>query len=51
MGVKILFAGSGNGQGVAVNNKTDQQTFMKMVELQAEKAMNSFVNSGWQFGG
>jgi lipid-binding SYLF domain-containing protein len=68
MGVKILFAGSGNGQGVAVNNKTNQQTFMKMVELQAglgfgikkfrnifvfetEKAMNSFVNSGWQFGG
>jgi lipid-binding SYLF domain-containing protein len=68
LGVKILFAGSGNGQGVAVNNKTNQQTFMKMVELQAglgfgikkfrnifvfetEKAMNSFVNSGWQFGG
>ena len=24
MGVKILFAGSGNGQGVAVNNKTGQ---------------------------
>ena len=68
MGVKILFAGSGNGQGVAMNNKTGQQTFMKMVELQAglgfgikkfrnifvfetEKAMNSFINSGWQFGG
>ena len=67
-GMKILFAGSGNGQGVAVNNKTSQQTFMKMVQLQAglgfgikkfrnifvfdtEKAMNSFVNSGWQFGG
>jgi lipid-binding SYLF domain-containing protein len=68
MGVKILFAGSGNGQGVAVNNRTGQQTFMKMVELQAglgfgikkfrnifvfqtQKAMDSFVNSGWQFGG
>ena len=68
MGVKILFAGSGNGQGVAVNSKTGQQTFMKMVELQAglgfgikkfrnifvfqtQKAMDSFVNSGWQFGG
>lgn len=35
MGVKILFAGSGKGQGVAVNNKTRQQTYMKMVELQA----------------
>jgi lipid-binding SYLF domain-containing protein len=68
MGVKILFAGSGNGQGVAVNNKTGQQTFMKMVALQAglgfgikkfrnifvfqtQKAMDSFINSGWQFGG
>jgi lipid-binding SYLF domain-containing protein len=67
MGVKILLAGSGNGQGVAVS-KTGQRTFMKMVELQAglgfgvkkfrnifvfesENAMNSFVNSGWQFGG
>jgi lipid-binding SYLF domain-containing protein len=67
-GLKILFAGSGNGQGVAVNNQTGQKTFMKMVELQAglgfgikkfrnifvfetQNAMNSFVNSGWQFGG
>jgi len=68
MGVKILFAGGGNGQGVAVNNKTGQKTFMKMVEAEAglglgvskfrnifvfetENALNSFVNSGWQFGG
>ena len=67
-GVKILFAGSGNGHGVAVNNQTGQKTFMKMVELQAglgfgikkfrnifvfetPNAMNSFINSGWQFGG
>ena len=35
MGVKILFGGSGKGQGVAVNNKTGQKTYMKMVELQA----------------
>ncbi|HXY03066.1 MAG TPA: hypothetical protein VEI49_05770, partial [Terriglobales bacterium] len=35
MGVKILLLGSGNGQGVAVNNQTGQKTFMKMVELQA----------------
>jgi len=34
-GVKILFGGSGNGQGVAVNNKTGEKTYMKMVELQA----------------
>ena len=35
MGVKILFAGSGAGKGIAVNNKTKKVTFMKMVELQA----------------
>jgi lipid-binding SYLF domain-containing protein len=67
-GVKILFAGSGKGEGVAVDNKTKKETFMKMVELQAglgmgvkkfsvifvfdnDKALNSFVNSGWDFGG
>ena len=68
LGVKILVAGSGNGKGIAVDNKTKKETFMKMLELQAglgmgvkkfsvifvfdnEKALNSFVNSGWQFGG
>jgi lipid-binding SYLF domain-containing protein len=35
MGVKILFAGSGTGKGIAVNNKTKKDTFMKMIELQA----------------
>ena len=67
-GVKILVAGSGKGEGIAVNNKSKNETFMKMIELQAglgfgvkkfrvvfvfdnEKAFNSFVNSGWQFGG
>ena len=68
LGVKILVAGSGNGKGIAVDNKSKKETFMKMLELQAglgmgvkkfpvifvfdnEKAFNSFVNSGWQFGG
>ncbi|MGC1453007.1 MAG: YSC84-related protein [Candidatus Sulfotelmatobacter sp.] len=68
MGIKILVAGSGNGKGVAVNNKTKHETFMKMLEVQAglgmgvkkfsvifvfdtEKALNGFVNSGWDFGG
>ena len=68
MGVKILFAGSGKGKGIAVDNTTKKETFMKMVELQAglgmgvkkfsvvfvfdnDKALNSFVNSGWDFGG
>ena len=68
MGVKILVAGSGKGQGIAVNNKSKNESFMKMIELQAglgfgvkkfrvifvfdnEKALNSFVNSGWELGG
>ena len=68
MGIKILFGGTGNGQGVVVNNQTKQKTYMKMVELQAglgfgiskfrnvfvfktKAAMDSFINSGWQFGG
>jgi lipid-binding SYLF domain-containing protein len=68
LGVKILVAGSGNGKGIAVDNKTKREIFMKMIEVQAglgmgvkkfsvifvfdnPKAFNSFVNSGWQFGG
>jgi hypothetical protein len=35
LGVKILVAGSGNGKGVAVDNKSKKETFMKMLELQA----------------
>ena len=34
-GMKILFAGSGTGKGLAVNNKTRAETYMKMVEVQA----------------
>jgi lipid-binding SYLF domain-containing protein len=34
-GMKIFFAGGGTGRGVAVNNKTKQQTFMNMAEVQA----------------
>ena len=68
LGVKILFGGTGNGKGVAVNNKTKHETYMKMIELQAglgvgvekfrvvflfdnQRAFDSFVNSGWEFGG
>ncbi len=39
MGVKILVAGSGTGKGIAVNNKTKKETFMKMIELQAGLGM------------
>lgn len=34
-GVKVLVAGGGGGHGVAVDNRTQQQTFMRMVEIQA----------------
>ncbi len=34
-GVKIFFAGSGTGRGLAINNKTKEKTFMNMAELQA----------------
>jgi len=67
-GMKILVAGGGTGSGMAVDNKTKQATYMKMVEVQAglgmgikkfrvvfvfetQKALNDFVNSGWEFGG
>jgi lipid-binding SYLF domain-containing protein len=33
-GMKILVLGSGKGQGLAVNRKSKQETFMKMVEVQ-----------------
>ncbi len=39
MGVKILVAGSGNGKGIAVDNKTKHETFMRMIELQAGLGM------------
>ena len=34
-GMKILVAGSGSGKGVAVNKKSKNETFMKMIEVQA----------------
>ena len=34
-GMKIFLAGGGKGSGVAVNNSTKKNTYMKMVELQA----------------
>ncbi len=38
-GMKILLAGSGTGEGIAVNNKTKATTYMKMAELQAGLGM------------
>ncbi len=34
-GMKILLAGSGSGKGIAVDNKTQATTYMKMLEVQA----------------
>jgi lipid-binding SYLF domain-containing protein len=39
LGVKILIAGSGNGRGLAIDNKSKQETFMKMLEVQAGLGM------------
>jgi len=67
-GMKILVAGGGSGEGIAVNNKNKAMTYMKMAEMQAglgfgvkkfqlvwvfgtEKALNDFINSGWELGG
>lgn len=38
-GVKILFGGSGNGEGVAINSQSKAETFMKMFEVQAGLGM------------
>lgn len=67
-GAKILVAGAGKGKGIAVDNQTQQVTYMKMREVQAglgfgvkkfsvifvfenRKALEDFVNGGWEFGG
>ncbi len=33
-GFKLIFGGGSNGSGIAINNATKQETFMKMIELQ-----------------
>ena len=38
-GMKILFAGGGKGDGIAVNKKTKKEAFMKMIEVQAGLGM------------
>jgi lipid-binding SYLF domain-containing protein len=38
-GLKIFVAGTGTGKGIAIDNKTKKETFMKMVELQAGLGM------------
>ncbi len=39
LGVKILFGGTGSGKGVAVNNRSKHEIFMKMIEVQAGLGM------------
>ncbi|TYT25947.1 hypothetical protein FZO89_06595 [Luteimonas viscosa] len=67
-GMKILVAGGGTGEGLAVEHATRREVFMRMAELQAglgfgvkkfrlvwvfqtKDAFDSFVDSGYQFGG
>jgi lipid-binding SYLF domain-containing protein len=38
-GIKILFGGSGRGAGMAINNQTKAETFMRMFEVQAGLGM------------
>ncbi len=38
-GMKIMVAGGGSGEGMAVNQRTGRETFMKMVEVQAGLGM------------
>ncbi len=38
-GMKILVAGGGSGEGLAVNTKTKEETFMRMAEVQAGLGM------------
>ena len=40
-GVKILVAGGGRGQGIAVDNATQKVTYMKMREIQAGLGMGA----------
>ncbi len=40
-GLKIFIAGGGRGDGVAVNNKTGEETFMSMFEVQAGLGMGA----------
>ena len=38
-GMKVFFAGGGSGKGIAVQNATKKETFMKMLEAQAGLGM------------
>jgi lipid-binding SYLF domain-containing protein len=38
-GIKILFGGTGNGEGVAIKKRDKTETFMKMFEVQAGLGM------------
>lgn len=66
--VKIVFFGGGGGKGMAVDNNSGQETFMKTGDVQiglglgikkfdvifvfeSEKALDNFINKGWEFGG
>ena len=50
LGMKIFVAGSGAGKGIAYNNKTKKEVFMKMIELQGGLGMGvKKFNLVWVF--
>ena len=67
-GTNVLVVSTASGSGIAVNSKSRQETFMKMISAGAglgvgvkdfrvifvfgsEKALNTFLNSGWSGSG
>ena len=68
LGVNLLLVSTAHGSGLAVNSKSRQETFMKMISagvgigagvkdfraifvFETEKALASFINSGWDASG
>jgi lipid-binding SYLF domain-containing protein len=48
MGANVLLLSTARGAGVAVNSKTKQNTFMKMIFVfENDKALARFLDSGW----
>ncbi len=51
-GMKILILGGGRGEGLAHNNRTGEDIFMKMVEIQGGLGLDfkEFVDTGVELG-
>jgi len=51
MSMKIFLAGGGTGKGIAVDNRTKHVTYMLIWVFENEKALNDFINVGFELGG